>query len=101
MSRSKTINYPHQPKRRHDVPICPDWHLYERLKAQIPRTLDHGEYSRRLRQTAAVLKVKPQTLRAALCRDGHYMGLRPSKLPNRFLLWDASSVEALLNGEVA
>ena len=52
-------------------------------------------------QAAAVLKVKPQTLRAALCRDGHYMGLRPSKLPNRFLLWDASSVEALLNGEVA
>lgn len=52
-------------------------------------------------QAAAILKVKPQTLRAALCRDGHYMGLRPSKLPNRFLLWDASSVEALLNGEVA
>lgn len=52
-------------------------------------------------QAAAVLKVKPQTLRAALCRDGHYMGLRPSKLPNRFLLWDASAVEALLNGEVA
>ena len=52
-------------------------------------------------QAAAVLHVKPQTLRAALCRDGHYMGLRPSKLPNRFLLWDASAVEALLNGEVA
>lgn len=52
-------------------------------------------------QAAAILKVKPQTLRAALCRDRHYMGLRPSKLPNRFLLWDASSVEALLNGEVA
>ena len=52
-------------------------------------------------EAAAVLKVKPQTLRAALCRDGQYMGLRPSKLPNRFLLWDASAVEALLNGEVA
>ena len=52
-------------------------------------------------QAAAALHVKPQTLRAALSRDGHYMGLRPSKLPNRFLLWDASAVEALLNGEVA
>lgn len=49
-------------------------------------------------QAAAILKVKPQTLRAALCRDGHYMGLRPSKLPNRFLLWDASAIDALLNG---
>ena len=52
-------------------------------------------------QAAAALHVKPQTLRAALSRDGHYMGLRPSKLPNRFLLWDASAIEALLNGEVA
>ncbi len=52
-------------------------------------------------QAAAALHVKPQTLRAALCRDGHYMGLRPSKLPNRFLLWDASAIDALLNGEVA
>ncbi len=52
-------------------------------------------------QAAAALHVKPQTLRAALSRDGHYMGLRPSKLPNRFLLWDASAIDALLNGEVA
>ena len=52
-------------------------------------------------QAAAVLKVKPQTLRAALCRDGHYFGVRPQKARNRFLMWDASAVEALLNGEVA
>ena len=52
-------------------------------------------------QAAAVLKVKPQTLRAALCRDGHCMGLRPSKLPNRFLVRDANAIDALLNGEVA
>lgn len=44
-------------------------------------------------QAAAVLKVKPQTLRAALCRDGHYFGLRPIKCPNRFLLWPAADVE--------
>jgi hypothetical protein len=37
---------------RRGVPIWPDWHLYERLKAQIPRTLDHLEYERRLRQAA-------------------------------------------------
>jgi hypothetical protein len=44
------------------------------------------------------LKIKPQTIRAALCRDGHYLGLRPVKLPNRRLLWDASALEALLSG---
>lgn len=52
-------------------------------------------------EAAAALKVKPQTLRAALCRDGHYFGLRPVKCRNRFLLWDAAAVEALLSGEVA
>ena len=52
-------------------------------------------------EAAAVLKVRPQTLRAALCRDGHYYGLRPVKCRNRFLLWDAAAVEALTSGEVA
>lgn len=47
------------------------------------------------------LRVKSQTIRAGLCRDGHYMGLRPVKLPNRRLLWDAAAVEALTAGEVA
>ncbi len=44
------------------------------------------------------LNIKPQTIRAALCRDGHYLGLRPIKLPNRRLLWPADAVIALLSG---
>ncbi len=52
-------------------------------------------------EAAAVLKVRPQTLRAAVCRDGHYFGVRPQKARNRFLMWDAAAVDALLNGEVA
>jgi hypothetical protein len=52
-------------------------------------------------EAAAVLKVKPQTLRAGLCRDGNYFGIRPQKARNRFLLWDAAAVDALLNGEGA
>ena len=44
------------------------------------------------------LSIKPQTIRAALCRDGHYPGLRPIKLPNRRLLWSADAVNALLSG---
>ena len=52
-------------------------------------------------QAAAALHIKPQTLRAALCRDGHYFGIRPRKLPNRMLAWPVEAIERLLSGEVA
>ncbi|MDP2833828.1 MAG: hypothetical protein Q8Q28_11180 [Pseudomonadota bacterium] len=47
---------------------------------------------------ASRLGIKPQTLRANLCRHGHYFGLRPVKTPNRFLLWPADSVDRLTAG---
>jgi len=46
------------------------------------------------------LGIKPQTIRAALCRNGHYLGLRPIKMPNRRLLWPAADVTELLSGGV-
>lgn len=46
-------------------------------------------------ELAALLRLKPQSLRAALCRDGHYFGLRPRKLPNGRLLWPTDAVERL------
>ena len=52
-------------------------------------------------ELADVLRVMPQTIRAALCRKGHYLGLIPLKLPNGKLLWDASDVNCLLSGEAA
>lgn len=52
-------------------------------------------------EAAAILHIRPQTLRAALCRDGHYFDLRPIKRANRFLAWDATAIEALARGEVA
>ena len=52
-------------------------------------------------EAAAALKVRPQTLRAAVCRDGHYFGVRPQKARNRFLMWEAAEIDALLRGEVA
>ncbi|MBT9520014.1 MAG: DNA-binding protein [Dechloromonas sp.] len=51
-------------------------------------------------ELAAVLRVSPQTPIAALSRAGHYLGLRPCKLRNGRLLWDADEVSRLLNGEV-
>ena len=49
--------------------------------ATIPTTL-RTDYASILRtysteEAATILKVRPQTLRAAVCRDGHYFGVRP------------------------
>ena len=52
-------------------------------------------------EAAARLGIKAQTLRAALCRNGEYYGIRPFKSKNRFLRWPAAAVEALTSGEVA
>ena len=43
---------------------------------------------------AAALHIKAQTLRAALCRDGHYFGIRPVKLANGRLAFPAVQVGA-------
>lgn len=48
---------------------------------------------------AAATGHKPQTLRAAYCRNGHWCGIRPSKLPNGRLLWPADSIERLTAGQ--
>ncbi|MFP3977327.1 hypothetical protein [Marinobacter sp. KMM 10035] len=47
-------------------------------------------------QLAEKLHVKPNTIRSALCRTGSYMGIRPTKLPNRFLAWPDDAVERLV-----
>ena len=59
-----------------------------------PRKLDTAEAAERLR-------IRPQTLRRALCMQGHYYGMRPVKLPNGRLLWDAADLDRLTAGEVA
>jgi len=41
--------------------------------------------------------VSPSTIRRAHCLNGHYCGIKPIKLPNRFLLWNLESVEQLFN----
>lgn len=50
-------------------------------------------------QVAEALHVKPATIRSGLHYNGHYLGLKPVKLPNRRLLWDAAQVEAIASGE--
>lgn len=50
-------------------------------------------------QLAKRFLVKEPSIRSALCRHGHYHGLRPFKLPNGRLAWPADAVERLLAGE--
>ena len=67
------------------------------LRAQVADRLAARTIS--TEQAAAALHIRPQTLRAAICRDGHYFGIRPLKLPNRMLAWPAEGIERLLSGE--
>lgn len=49
-------------------------------------------------ELAVLGKVVPQSIRASICRKGHWLGLRPVKLANRRLLWDAAEAARVLNG---
>ncbi|GAB1425956.1 hypothetical protein MASR2M16_31900 [Thauera terpenica] len=59
-----------------------------------PRKLDTAEAAERLR-------IRPQTLRRALCLQGHYYGVKPTKMANGRLLWDSADLDRLTAGEVA
>lgn len=48
-------------------------------------------------EIASSLGVKPATVIRSLCVNGHYMGLRPRKLPNNRLLWPKDGLDRLLS----
>ena len=56
---------------------------------QNPRHLDTENAARQL-------GVKPPTMRHSLCLRGHYLGIRPVKLPNGRLLWPLDAIQKLL-----
>lgn len=43
-------------------------------------------------ELADLAGVKPATIRTFLCQHGHYAGIRPKKLPNRYLAWPSEDV---------
>lgn len=49
-------------------------------------------------QLASALHLRPQSIRKRYMETGSYHGVRPVKLPNRFLAWPTNAVEQLLNG---
>lgn len=64
------------------------------MQLNLPQTLSTEE-------VAALAKLRPQSIRASLCRFGHWMGIRPVKLANRRLIWDTQAVSRVLSGEVS
>lgn len=60
----------------------------------------HGARRYTTEEAAAVLHIRAQTLRSALCRSGHYFGVRPWKAANRYLFWPAEAIDQLACGEV-
>jgi hypothetical protein len=46
-------------------------------------------------ELAALLSIRPQSIRKRYCQTGAYFSLRPVKLPNGRLLWPADAIEKL------
>lgn len=49
---------------------------------------------------AQVAGVKPASVRHSYCTRGHYLGLKPVKLPNRLLRWNLTEARRVLGLEV-
>jgi hypothetical protein len=47
-------------------------------------------------ELASALCVQGNTVRRGFCVNGHYMGIKPIKLPNNRLLWPKIGVDRLL-----
>ncbi len=47
-------------------------------------------------ELAAGCMVRPASIRVKLCREGHYFGLVPDKLPNGRLAWPADWRERMV-----
>ncbi len=43
--------------------------------------------------------IKPESARRSYCKKGHYLGIRPKKLPNGRLLWPVDEQQKVLNSD--
>lgn len=67
--------------------------------ARSPMVLPENRAHLSTDEFAAVLAVEPQSVRKRYSETGSYHGVRPTKLPNRRLLWPVQAVKRLLNGD--
>jgi len=52
------------------------------------QTITTDEFAKRL-------GVQPTTVRRSHSLNGHYLGIKPIKLPNRLLMWELDTVEKI------
>lgn len=51
-------------------------------------------------ELAELAGVESNTVRHSLCTKGHYLGLKPTKAPNRLLYWDLKAARRILGEKV-
>lgn len=76
-----------------DIPAGP-----RKLTARVPMPIPENRDFLSTEEFAAVLAVDPQSVRKRYSQEGSYHGIRPTKLPNRRVLWPAEAVKRLLEG---
>ena len=58
---------------------------------------DHQIPSISTKEFAALIRVKSASIRRSLCIHGHYLSIKPVKLPNGRLLWPNNLARQLLH----
>ena len=48
------------------------------------------------KQFAQTVGVQGATVRRSLCVNGHYLGIKPEKLPNNRLVWPGDKINEIL-----
>jgi len=67
---------------------------FETPKSETPSAKEIADLD--TNECAGVLNVKPGTMRRSYCVNGHYLGLKPKKLPNGHLRWSGKQAKALV-----
>lgn len=76
-----------------DIPASP-----RKSAARVPMPIPENRDFLSTEEFAAVLAVDPQSVRKRYSQEGSYHGIRPTKLPNRRVLWPTEAVKRLLEG---
>ncbi|MGD7197283.1 hypothetical protein ACQCQP_15970 [Ralstonia pseudosolanacearum] len=79
----------------HEAPASP-----RKSAARVPMPIPENRDFLSTEEFAAVMAVDPQSIRKRYSSDGSYHGVRPTKLPNRRVLWPVDAVRQLRNGSI-
>jgi hypothetical protein len=78
-----------------EIPASP-----RKLAARVPMPIPENRDFLSTDEFAAVMAVDPQSIRKRYSSEGSYHGVRPTKLPNRRVLWPVEEVRQLRSGDI-